>query len=136
MPTNALPKSAAQNSIVTRAIPRVDVERFRADLREGGVEEMLAILLETFVQDCPARLAALERAVKDRNPRTIESAAHAFKSGAGTVRATFLADALRELETSGRSGNLTGVAALIEHVRTEYVAVVRELETAPRRSGV
>ena len=136
MPTNALPKSAAHNSIVTRASPRVDVERFRADLREGGVEEMLAILLETFVQDCPGRLAAVEQAVKDGNPKTIESAAHAFKSGAGTVRATVLADALRELEAAGRSGNLTGVAGLVEQIRAEYEAVLRELETAPRRSGV
>lgn len=136
MPTNALPKSAAQNSIVTRATPRVDVERFRADLREGGVEEMLAILLETFVQDCPGRLAALEQAVKDGDPKTIESAAHAFKSGAGTVRATVLADALRELEAAGRSGNLTGVTGLVEHIRTEYVAVLRELETAPRQAGI
>jgi HPt (histidine-containing phosphotransfer) domain-containing protein len=136
MPTNALPKSAAQNSIVTRANPHVDVERFRADLREGGVEEMLAILLETFVEDCPGRLAALEQAVKDGNPKTIESAAHAFKSGAGTVRATVLADALRELEAAGRSSNLAAVAGLVEHIRTEYVAVLRELETAPRRAGV
>jgi HPt (histidine-containing phosphotransfer) domain-containing protein len=133
MPTNALPKSAAQNSIVTRASPRVDVERFRADLREGGVEEMLAILLETFVQDCPGRLAALEHAVKDGNPKTIESAAHAFKSGAGTVRATFLADALRELEASGRSGNLTGTAGLVEQIRAECETVLRELGTAPRQ---
>jgi len=133
MPTNALPKSAAQNSIVTRASPRVDVERFRADLREGGVEEMLAILLETFVQDCPGRLAALEQAVKDGNPKTIESAAHAFKSGAGTVRATFLADGLRELEAAGHSGNLMGIAGLVEQVRAECEAVLRELETAPRQ---
>jgi HPt (histidine-containing phosphotransfer) domain-containing protein len=133
MPTNALPKSAAHNSIVTRASPRVDVERFRADLREGGVEEMLAILLETFVQDCPGRLAALEQAVKEGNPKTIESAAHAFKSGAGTVRATFLADALRELEASGRSGNLTGTTGLVEQIRAECEAVLRELETAPRQ---
>jgi HPt (histidine-containing phosphotransfer) domain-containing protein len=94
---------------------------------------MLAILLETFVQDCPGRLAALEQAVKDGNPKTIESAAHAFKSGAGTVRATLLADALRELEASGRSGNLTGTTGLVEQIRAECEAVLRELETAPRQ---
>jgi HPt (histidine-containing phosphotransfer) domain-containing protein len=136
MPTNALPKSPAPNSIVARASPRVDVERFRADLREGGVEEMLTILLETFVQDCPGRLAALEQAVRDEDPKTIESAAHAFKSGAGTVRATVLADALRELEAAGRSGNLADVAGLVEHVRAECVAALRELEMAPRRAAV
>lgn len=138
MPTNALPKSAAQNSFVAPATPRVDIERFRADLREGGVEEMLAILLDTFVQDCPGRLAALEQAIKDGNPKTIESAAHAFKSGAGTVRANVLADGLREVEAAGRSGNMAAVAGLLEHIRTEYGAVLRELETAPRqwRAGV
>jgi HPt (histidine-containing phosphotransfer) domain-containing protein len=133
MPTNALPNSAAQTSTVPRATPRVDVERFRADLREGGVEEMLTILLETFVQDCSGRLAALEQAVKDGNPKTIESAAHAFKSGAGTIRATFLADGLRELEAAGRSGNLTRVAGLVEQIRAECEAVLHELETAPRQ---
>ena len=130
MPTNALPQSAAQNSIAARVTPRVDLERFRADLREGGVEEMLEILLDTFVKDCPGRLAALEQAVKNGNPKAIESAAHAFKSGAGTVRATDLADALREVEAAGRSGNLTDVARLLDRVRAEYLAALRELETA------
>jgi HPt (histidine-containing phosphotransfer) domain-containing protein len=133
MPTNALPQSAAPNSIVARALLHVDIERFRADLREGGVEEMLGILLDTFVQDCPARLAALEQAVREGNPKTIESAAHAFKSGAGTVRATVLADGLREVEAAGRSGNLAAVAGLLEQIRTEYLAVLRELETLPRQ---
>jgi two-component system, sensor histidine kinase and response regulator len=127
MPTKALPESAAPNSIVARALLHVDVERFRADLREGGVEEMLGILLDTFVQDCPRRLAALEQAVKEGNAKAIESAAHAFKSGAGTVRAAVLADELRELEAAGRSGNLESVPELLGRIRAEYVEVLREL---------
>jgi HPt (histidine-containing phosphotransfer) domain-containing protein len=109
-------------------IPHVDIERFRADLREGGVEEMLGILLDTFVQDCPGRLAALEQAVQDGNAKAIESAAHAFKSGAGTVRATVLADGLREIEATGRSGKLEAVPELLEQMRSEYLAVLRELD--------
>jgi HPt (histidine-containing phosphotransfer) domain-containing protein len=109
-------------------IPHVDVERFRADLREGGVEEMLGILLDTFVQDCPGRLAALAQAVQDGNAKAIESAAHAFKSGAGTVRATVFADGLREIEAAGRSGNLEAVPELLEQIRSEYLAVLRELD--------
>jgi HPt (histidine-containing phosphotransfer) domain-containing protein len=127
MPTKALSQSAQLKSIVAQALPRVDVERFRADLREGGVEEMLGILLDTFVQDCPGRLAALELAVREGNPKTIESAAHAFKSGAGTVRATVLADGLREVEAASRSGNLESVPELLGRIRAEYVEVLREL---------
>jgi HPt (histidine-containing phosphotransfer) domain-containing protein len=109
-------------------VPHVDIERFRADLREGGVEEMLGILLDTFVQDCPGRFAALEQAVQDGTAKTIESAAHAFKSGAGTVRATVLADGLREIEATGRSGKLEAVPELLEQIRSEYLAVLRELD--------
>jgi len=90
---------------------------------------MLGILLDAFVQDCPARLATLELAVREGNPKTIESAAHAFKSGAGTVRATVLAEGLRELEAAGRSGNLESVPERLGQIRAECVAVLRELET-------
>ena len=93
---------------------------------------MLEILLDTFVEDCPGRLAALELAVKEGNAKTIESAAHAFKSGAGTVRATVLADGLRAVEAAGRSGNLQAVPQLLERIRAEYIAVLRELEATPR----
>jgi HPt (histidine-containing phosphotransfer) domain-containing protein len=94
---------------------------------------MLAILLDTFVQDCPARLEALERAVKDGSAKAIESAAHAFKSGAGTVRATVLAECLREVEAASRGGNQAAIGGLLEHVRAEYLAVLGELESAPRQ---
>ena len=133
MPTKELPQSGTPKSLGALASPRVDIERFRADLRGGGVEEMLGILLDTFVQDCPERFAALELAVKEGNAKTIESAAHAFKSGAGTIRATVLADGLREVEAAGRSGNLESVPELLGRIRAEYIEVLRELEATPRQ---
>ena len=93
---------------------------------------MLGILLDTFVQDCPERFAALELAVKEGNAKTIESAAHAFKSGAGTIRATVLADGLREVEAAGRSGNLESVPELLGRIRAEYMEVLRELDALRR----
>ena len=93
---------------------------------------MVEILLDTFVEDCPGRLAALELAVKEGNAKTIESAAHAFKSGAGTVRATALADGLSEVEAAGRSGKLQAIPQLLERIRAEYIAVLRELEATTR----
>jgi len=106
----------------------VDVARFRDELREAGVEEMLSELLETFVQDAPVRYAALEHAMQGGNSGEIESAAHAFKSGAGTIRATFLADILMEIEAAGRTGHLETASGLSERMRTEYRAVMHELE--------
>jgi HPt (histidine-containing phosphotransfer) domain-containing protein len=111
--------------------PRVDVERFRADLAEAGVEDMLDALLGTFAQDCPGRLAALEQAVQSGKANEIVSAAHAFKSGAGTVRATFLADCLGRTETAARTGDLDSVSGLLEQIQSEYRAVMSELSARP-----
>lgn len=121
-PPEAQPPTFAQQP------QRVDVERFRAELREAGVEEMIGDLLETFVQDAPVRFAALERAMQGGDSKEIETAAHAFKSGAGTIRATFLADILLEIEMAGRTGHLEMAGDLIEPMRSEYRAVMRELE--------
>jgi HPt (histidine-containing phosphotransfer) domain-containing protein len=109
----------------------VDVERFRAELREAGVEEMIGTLLDTFVEDAPMRFAALEQATKNQDAKAVATAAHAFKSGAGTIHATSLAAALSNAETAGRTGQLESNAELLEQIRAEYLAVVRELKAKP-----
>jgi HPt (histidine-containing phosphotransfer) domain-containing protein len=111
--------------------PHVDLARLRTDLREAGVEDIIETLLKTFVEDAPPRFGALERAVREGNPKAVESAAHAFKSGAATIRATVLAEGLAQAEATGRAGNLESMSALLEHIREEYLAVVSELEAAP-----
>ena len=113
--------------------PHVDLARFRTDLRGAGVEDIIGTLLHTFVEDAPARFAALEQAVKEGNAKAVENAAHAFKSGAGTIRATLLAEGLGQPEASGRAGNLESITELLERIRHEYLAVVSELEAMPQQ---
>ncbi|HEX9128838.1 MAG TPA: Hpt domain-containing protein [Gemmatimonadaceae bacterium] len=107
--------------------------RFRLDLREAGIEDIIGSLIQTFVQDAPARFAALEQAVKEGSAKAIESAAHAFKSGAGTIRATFLAEGLGKAEARSHGGNLESMSGLLEQIRHEYLAVVSELEATPQK---
>jgi HPt (histidine-containing phosphotransfer) domain-containing protein len=106
----------------------VDVERFRAELSEAGVDEMLSPLLTTFLEDAPARFAALDTAVSSGDAKAIETAAHAFKSGAGTIHATALAGALASAEMAARVGQLETITGLIEQIRGEHVAVMLELQ--------
>jgi HPt (histidine-containing phosphotransfer) domain-containing protein len=107
----------------------VDVERFRAELSEAGVDEMLGTLLTTFAEDAPARFAALDQAVQSGDALAIQTAAHAFKSGAGTIHATVLAAALASAEIAARAGHLDAITDLIDQIRSEHNAVLRELET-------
>ena len=111
------------------AAPHVDLERFRSDLREAGVEEMVVSLLQTFLEDCPGRFAALEHAVEGGNAKTIASAAHAFRSGSGTIRATFLSGQLASLEADAHAGRLQTISAALAEIRIEHVSVMRELES-------
>ena len=133
MPTKPPLHSDLQSARAAHGGPHVDLARFRTDLRDAGVEEMIGTLLQTFAEDAPARFAALEQAVKEGNAEAVESAAHAFKSGAGTIRATLLAEGLGQAEASGRAGNLNSMSGLLERIRHEYLAVVRELEATPQK---
>jgi HPt (histidine-containing phosphotransfer) domain-containing protein len=119
-------ETASSNSAA--APTHVDLQRFRGDLRKAGIEEMVGTLLKTFMEDCPARFAALEQAVQQGNAKAIESAAHAFKSGAGTIHATLLADALAAMEAAAHAGRLESIGLSFEEIRTEHLAVLRELE--------
>jgi len=89
---------------------------------------MLRPLLATFAEDAPSRFAALEQAVKSGEARAIQTAAHAFKSGAGTIHATVLAAALASAENAARGGRLETMTDLIEQIRDEHHGVLRELE--------
>ena len=89
---------------------------------------MLGPLLDMFVQDSAGRLAALEQAVDAGNAKALESAAHAFKSGAGTIRATVLAAALSKVEATARGENLDPITDLLEQIRSEYRGVLSEIK--------
>jgi HPt (histidine-containing phosphotransfer) domain-containing protein len=90
---------------------------------------MLRPLLATFVEDAPARFTALERAVASGDAKAIEIAAHAFKSGAGTIHATALAAALATTEIAARGGHLETITGMFVEIRGEHLAVLLELET-------
>jgi HPt (histidine-containing phosphotransfer) domain-containing protein len=89
---------------------------------------MLRPLLATFLEDAPARFAALERAVASGDAKAIEVAAHAFKSGAGTIHATVLAAALATAEIAARGGHLETIKGSLAEIRSEHLAVLLELE--------
>jgi HPt (histidine-containing phosphotransfer) domain-containing protein len=90
---------------------------------------MLGTLLSTFVEDAPVRFAALDQAVHSHDAKAIEAAAHAFKSGAGTIHATILAAALASAENAARGGHVDAITDLLEQIRIEHHAVLGELET-------
>lgn len=85
----------------------------RTDLlaRLSGDQDLAAEVIALFFEDYPARLAAIKRAVEARDREGIRTAAHALKSAAATLSARGVAEAARQLEQIGASGDLDHVAA-------------------------
>src|SRR5438876_485337 len=100
----AEPKRPAPQPLTTA--PPVDLEGFRATLREAGAESALYSIIDTFVRQAPDRLAALAGAVASGTGTEIAKAAHVDRGAAGTIGARELAELLERVETTARAGDI------------------------------
>src|SRR5438876_1174928 len=100
----AEPKRPAPQPLTTA--PPVDLEGFRATLREAGAESALYSIIDTFVRQAPDRLAALAGAVASGTGTEIAKAAHVYRGAAGTIGARELAELLERVETTARAGDI------------------------------
>jgi CheY-like chemotaxis protein len=108
----------------------VDLVGFRAAMRDAGVEEAVAMMIDVYRGDAPERLAALEAAMRDGDARSIEATAHAFKSASATIGARRLAELLQEVEVSGRHSAVERARSLWDDVQREAAAVRAFLDSA------
>jgi CheY-like chemotaxis protein/HPt (histidine-containing phosphotransfer) domain-containing protein len=107
----------------------VDIEAFRAAMREGGVEEIVDATLEAFASEAPAIFAGLEASVSSRDAEGVRRGAHALKSAAGNIRAYRLTELLEALEKLGRSADVAGAESLFGQVREEHTVVLEYLRS-------
>jgi HPt (histidine-containing phosphotransfer) domain-containing protein len=84
----------------------VDVDALSA--RVEGDRELLAQMVELFLEECPRYLSAITEAVSRRDVKALEQAAHSMKSVVGNFAAQKALEAARELEAVARSGDLAG----------------------------
>jgi PAS domain S-box-containing protein len=123
--------SAGTGTSATHSHP-VDLVAFRESLRQGGVEESIGEILQTFLADAPSRLDALKQAFKANDPRAIERAAHALKAAAVTIGAHRLAVLLQAVEVAAKEGSGGRAGAEFEDLRREVEAVLRYLRDVER----
>jgi len=111
-------------------VPPVDLEGFRAAMREVGVESVVDAAVSLFVNDAPGRMDAVRTAIASAVAARIDTAAHAFKSGAGSIRAVRLAELLGEIESRAEAGDVETARALAPKLEAEYDAVMGYLRGA------
>ncbi len=118
------------------AAPPVDLEGFRATLREAGAEQALYSIIDTFVRQAPDRLAALAGAVARGVGPEIAKTAHVYRGAAATIGARELAGLLERVETTAYAGDIEQATEAFESVTPlahEVIDYLRRNNADPAR---
>jgi HPt (histidine-containing phosphotransfer) domain-containing protein len=99
----------------------------------GGDVEFLDELVDTYLEDGQAQVAALEAAVVANAIADLVRPAHTLKSSSANVGASRLADACRDLEAGARAGavddpqgRVAAIAAGFDEARDRLLAIRAE----------
>ncbi|MBI4494552.1 MAG: response regulator [Chloroflexi bacterium] len=109
------------------ALDRSVLDQMRSLDPEGGAE-LVRELIELFLEDAPAQLAAVRAGVLAGNADQVRRAAHGLKGVSGNMGARPVAAVCLELETLGRSGPLDGATALLARLEREFERLRQALE--------
>lgn len=121
-------RPAAARTAGGRRTP-LDVSGLVQVMRDAGIEEAAAEILQVFAEDAPDRMRALAAALTAGDTAGIRAAAHAYRSAALTARAGALADVLGLVEGMAEAGNIEGAQALVGEVTERHEEVMRALGT-------
>lgn len=83
----------------------------------GGMTEIVDDIVETYLQETPALVAAItaQASVED-----VRMASHTLKSSSRSVGATVVGDLAEEIENAARAGSLDGVEEAMGAVPASY----------------
>jgi HPt (histidine-containing phosphotransfer) domain-containing protein len=105
-------------------------DRTTFDRQLGGDRALALQILQMFIEDCPARVAAIKRAVEEGDAGALQTAAHTLKGSAGYLAAAFVVEAAAELERIGRDGRLADAPSAVNRLERAVVQLMPEIERA------
>jgi PAS domain S-box-containing protein len=127
-PRRKAPEAPASGDGAGAAVDAAVLARLAESM--GGDEAFVAELVEQFVSDSPALLAAARRGLETGDAEQVRRAAHTLKSNAATMGAGELADRSRTLELAAKAGELGNGAASIDAVAEELERVHAALRSS------
>ena len=93
----------------------------------GGNEKLAQSLVKSFLADAPKKISDIRRAVAQKNPAKLATAAHAFKGAAAIFGAPQVVAAARNLEAMGKAGNPDGAEKEFQALESEFARLKTEL---------
>jgi histidine phosphotransfer protein HptB len=108
-----------------QVIDRGTFNRFTESI--GGDPDFLAEMLETYFDDSPRQLAAMEAALAAGDAEQLRRAAHSLKSNSATFGALTFSAHAREIEMMAKDGDLHGAEPSAAALAAEYPLVEQSL---------
>lgn len=111
------------------ASPAIDpqaIENLRA-LNPGDNDEFLREIAGIYLEDTPQRIAELDSSLVAGDTPTFTRAAHSIKGSSANLGANEVRATAEKLEHQSRATGLSGVAALIAQLKTDYARAEAEL---------
>lgn len=99
-------------------------EKTLADLRATLGDDFLPELIAAYLEETPLLIKDLQEAHAEGNAQAFTRLAHSIKSSSSSLGALDFSDKARELETIGKSGDLSQAALKL----TEFIGTYPELE--------
>jgi HPt (histidine-containing phosphotransfer) domain-containing protein len=93
----------------------------------GGDTDFLAEMLDTYFEDSPKQLAAMEAALAAGDAEQLRRAAHSLKSNSATFGAPAFSAQAKEIEMMAKEGDLRGAETKVAALVAEYPQVEHEL---------
>lgn len=107
------------------ATPAVDRDAL-VELLDGD-PDIIATLIDSFLEDCSDYMDAIRDAVESEDAETLEREAHGLKGATGSLRASPSSEAAQTLEEMGHAGDLTGAEAALDTLEAEIDRLKDEL---------
>ncbi len=114
---------------VDATIDLLDASILRGLVDLGGDDDpqFLNNLVKMFYSRVPKILEEIEEAIKQKDAKKLERAAHSLKGSCANIGAMRMMKSCELLERLGRAGKTDGTQGLIKDIQTIYVDVKAEL---------
>jgi two-component system sensor histidine kinase/response regulator len=134
VPSAAAPAPIAAAAVAPVAADRPAFDERVARARLGDDARLFEKVVRLFLEDSPARMRAMRRAIAAGDGQALRDAAHALKGGAANFAAAPVVEAARELELQGKSGDLSQSLATYDLLTRELQRLRRALGPASAQS--
>lgn len=105
------------------------------DMAGEGAEEVLAQVIDAYLEDAPKLLQAIAGALALKDAQTLHRSAHTLKSSSTILGATHLGNLCKELEAIAQTGTIQDREPKLSHLEAEYERVKAALQIERSKSS-